>query len=197
VKTIDAFLMEIDQRWVNENNSKTVLRIIGSAALLLQMEYDRGTKDSDVLETPEITPPIKEKLLALAGKGSPLSKTYRLYLDVVPSGIPFLPQEAIYHKMTGVNQHLKHFEIEALDVADVVVSKLKRFNANDVSDIAEMVGRGFLIPGVLVARFRKAVDGFSMDARAEDLPLYLKNLHTVERDYFRRPASKIDLPDWV
>jgi hypothetical protein len=197
VKIIEAFLREIDRQWEKEHYPKTVLRIIGSAALLLQMEYDRGTKDSDVLETPEITPPLKEKLLTLAGKGSPLSKTFRLYLDVVPSGIPFLPQEAIYHKMTRINPHLKHFEIEALDVADVVVSKLKRFNVNDVSDIAEMVARGFLIHGVLVARFRKAVDGFSIDARAEDLPLYVKNLHTVERDYFRRPASKIDLPDWV
>ncbi|MBL8024576.1 MAG: hypothetical protein JNK54_09915 [Elusimicrobia bacterium] len=78
MKIIDAFLIEIDRRWENENYPKTVLRIIGSAALLLQMEYDRGTKDSDVLETPEITPPIKKKLLALAGKGSLLSKTYRL-----------------------------------------------------------------------------------------------------------------------
>jgi len=118
-------------------------------------------------------------------------------LDVVPSGLPFLPQEAFYHKMAGINQHLKHFEIEALDVSDVVVSKLKRFNANDVSDIAEMVASRWLMHGALVARFRKAVDGFSMDARAEDLPLYVKNLHTVERDYFRLPASKIDLPDWV
>jgi hypothetical protein len=34
----------------------------------------------------------------------------------------------------------------------------------------------------LVERFRSAVDVFSGDARAEDLPAYVKNLNRIERD---------------
>lgn len=92
---------------------------------------------------------------------------------------------------------MKHFEIEALDVVDVIVTKLKRFNANDVSDVSAMVAGGWLKHPEMIERFRRAVDGFSMDARAEDLPHYVKNLHAVERDYFRVPPSQIELPDWI
>lgn len=187
----------MDHRWKPEARRKIPLKIIGSAALLLQVNYDRGTKDSDVLETSDITPPIKEKLLTLAGKGSLLSKSYRIYLDVVASGIPFLPQEANYHKIGNINHRLKHFEIEALDVTDVIVSKLKRFNANDASDVSAMVAGGWLNHPALIERFRRAVDGFLMDARADDLPHYVKNLHGVERDYFRVPPSEIELPSWI
>jgi hypothetical protein len=109
VKIIEEFLLEIDHRWKPEAHHKISLKIIGSAALLPQVEYDRGTKDSDVLETSDITPSIKQKLLALAGKGSLLSKSYRIYLDVVASGIPFLPYDAIYHKIGNINRRLKHF----------------------------------------------------------------------------------------
>lgn len=77
------------------------------------------------------------------------------------------------------------------------VAKLKRFNANDISDVSAMVAGGWLKRNALIERFRKAVDGFIMDARAEEIPYYIKNLHTVERDYFRAPASEIELPDWL
>jgi hypothetical protein len=197
VKIIDEFFIELDKRWKPEGDHKIPLKIIGSAALLLQVDYDRGTKDSDVLETADITPPIKEKLLALAGKGTDLSKTFRLYLDVVAAGIPFLPLGARFHKIAGFNRRLKHFEVEALDVTDVAVSKMKRFNANDVSDISAMVSGRWEKHAHLVERFRKAVDAYSTDARAEDLPKYVTNLHTVERDFFREPESEIELPHWV
>lgn len=197
MKIIDAFLLEIDRRWKPVVSHKINLKIIGSAALLLQVDYDRGTKDSDVLETADITPSVKEKLLALAGKGAPLSKSYRMYLDVVANGIPFLPQDAIFHKHGNINRLMKHFEIETLDITDVIVAKLKRFNANDISDVSAMVAGGWLKRNALIERFRKAVDGFIMDARAEEIRNYIKNLHTVERDYFRAPASEIELPDWL
>jgi hypothetical protein len=46
------------------------LPIIGSAALMLQADYERGTKDSDVLETSELAGATGERLLLLSGKGS-------------------------------------------------------------------------------------------------------------------------------
>jgi len=197
VKIIEEFFIELDRKWKQKRARKIPLKIIGSAALLLQADYERGTKDSDVLETTDITLPIKEKLLTLAGKGSDMSKSFRLYLDVVPAGIPFLPSPAKFHKIAKLRRRLKHFEIETLDITDVAVSKLKRYNANDASDIAAMVEGGYIKHGKLVERFQKAVDHYSMDARAEDLPKYMKNLHAVERDFFSVPNSKIELPDWI
>lgn len=109
----------------------------------------------------------------------------------------FLPPDALFHTMPSLNRRLNHFEIEVLDVADVVVSKLMRFNANDASDIAAMVTGGWIKHKVVINRFLKAIDGFLMDARAEELPNTIRNLHTVERDYFRVPVSAIELPDWL
>jgi len=64
---IEEFLTEIDRLWKPEAPGKIPLRIIGSAALMLQDDYERGTKDGDVLETKDITPAVKDQLLALAG----------------------------------------------------------------------------------------------------------------------------------
>jgi hypothetical protein len=84
-----------------------------------------------------------------------------------------------------------------LDVVDVVVSKLKRFNANDQSDIDAMIERGLVPHDRLIDRFRAAVDEFMGDARAEDLPKYVANLHRVERDMLVVPETEIELPSWI
>jgi hypothetical protein len=164
---------------------------------MLQTDYERGTKDSDVLETSEITKAVRERLLRLAGVGSELHTKHKLYVEIVRSGIPFLSQKAVYHRQTPLNATLRHFNLEVLDVVDVVVAKLKRFSANDQSDIEAMIEKGLAPHDRLVSRFREAVDYYSGDARADDLPKYARNLHTVERDIIGVPETEIELPDWI
>jgi hypothetical protein len=60
-----------------------------------------------------------------------------------------------------------------------------------------MIDRNLVLPARLVSRFRAAVDLFSGDARAEDLPRYVRNLHRVERDMLGVPETEIELPDWI
>jgi hypothetical protein len=62
---IEDFLRDIDAHWTPPRPAPLTLRILGSTALLLQTHYRRGTKDSDVLETPEITPAVNAALLRL------------------------------------------------------------------------------------------------------------------------------------
>jgi hypothetical protein len=69
VTLIEQFLAELTQRWGHP--SRPTLRVIGSTALMLRTNYVRGTKDSDVLETMALDAETKERLLALAGRGSP------------------------------------------------------------------------------------------------------------------------------
>jgi Nucleotidyltransferase of unknown function (DUF6036) len=194
---IEALFRDIDERWKGTSEAKTRLRLIGSTALMLQSDYARGTKDSDVLETANLSTDIKNQLRALAGVGTALHTRHRLYLDFVAASLPFLPQRPRCHDLTSLNASLKHFELEALDVVDVVVSKLKRFNANDVSDIEAMVKKDLLPHDVLIERFKAAVDHYEMDARAEDLPKYVENLHAVERDMLVVPETDIELPPWL
>jgi hypothetical protein len=120
-----------------------------------------------------------------------------MYLEIVASGLPFLPQSPTWHDVAELNAELRHFSIAALDVVDVVVSKLKRFNANDVSDIAAMVERDLVPHDSLILRFRSAVESYSMDSRADDLPSYVATLNRIERDLFGLPPTEIELPPGV
>lgn len=54
-----------------------------------------------------------------------------------------------------------------------------------------------LHPLVLVERFRSAVDRRWMDARADELPRYLRNLHWLQRDLLGVAETEVDLPPGV
>ena len=135
VPVFEPFFRELDAAWRWPAVDRIPLEVLGSAALMLQADYERGTRDGDVLETEELTEEIQERLGKLAGQGSVLHTRHRVYIDIVKAGIPFLPQVPNWQLVEGLSAPLEHFEIHVLDVIDVVVSKLKRFNANDLSDI--------------------------------------------------------------
>lgn len=191
---IKRFLAEIDARWTPIGVEPIPLQLIGSAALMLQTDYERGTKDGDVLESRNGPAAIKEQLLAPAGKETALHKEFRVYIDVVTRAILFLPQKPVFHAVPHLR--LKNFKVEVLDITDVILSKLKRMNKDDANDISAMVEKGLIDPKHLAKRFEAAVDWFALDARVAELPRYLKNLHRVETDVFGVPPSKIDLPEW-
>ena len=197
VPPIHDFFQELDRAWKPTGTKRIRLPIIGAAALLLQTSYERLTKDSDVLETEEIDEGVRRQFEDLAGKRSRLRLRHKLYLDVVRPGLPLLPQRPNWVPMPDLTASLAHFKIEALHVVDVVVSKLKRFNANDRSDIQAMVDLELVPHDSLIGRFRSAVDAFSLDARAAELPSYLANLHSVERDFFSADETEIELPSYI
>jgi len=195
VKLIHRFLTEIDEKWKPVGSEPIRLRIIGSAALMLQTEYERGTKDSDILEAAEITPAIREQLLALAGPKAPLFVKYRMYIEVVTRAILFWPQAPLFQAVPDLP--LKNFTVEVLDLTDVAVSKLKRFNQNDAADIAALASKQLLDHQKLVTRFKAAIDFHSTSGFAEDFPKYIANLNRVERDNLGVKESSIELPDWM
>ena len=193
---IELYLLDLDALWGGAE-PPIALKIIGSTALMLQADYLRGTKDSDVLGVEPIRGAVKEKLLGLAGKGSQLQGLHQVYLDVVESGLPFLPHPPRFLPLEGLNLRLKSFTVSVLEVVDVVVSKLKRFNGKDMEDVRAMVDMDLVEHVRLIDRFNSAVDRFGMDARADDLPLVIRNLHWVERECFGKRPTAIPLPPWV
>lgn len=197
MSAIEDFFRELDALWKWPAEEKTSLRIIGSTALMLQADYVRGTKDSDLLQTSDLSSETKQRLLRLAGRDTEIHKRRRLYIDVVSGGIPFLPQRPKWNSLADLSVELEHFELSVLSVVDVVVSKLKRFNANDISDIEAKISRELVPHEKLIERFNLAVDMAAYDARAEELPKYVENLHQVERDMLTVPESDIELPSWV
>lgn len=197
MQRVKAFFEDIDGRWKAPPGEILELHLIGSTALMVLTDYDRGTKDSDVLETRAISGSTRDHLVELAGPNSALQKRHRMYLDIVQNGLLFLPHVPIYHQPAGLNAELRHFRIAVLDVVDVVVSKLSRFHQPDQDDINAMISRGWVSHPTLIERFRAAVDNFSCDARADDLPDYVRNLHRIERDAFAVSETDIELPGWV
>ncbi len=192
-----SFFQDIDRRCRFAREERLRLCVIGSAALMLQTDYVRGTKDSDILETTELATDDRQRLLEVAGVGTSVAKRHRMYLEIVSSGLPFLPLSSQWHSLQDLNQSLLHLTVHVLDVVDVVVSKLKRFSPNDVSDIRAMTEKGLVEHRRLIERFQSAVDVYGGDARADDLPKYVKNLHRVERDHLGVAETEIELPAWV
>ncbi len=190
---IEAFFSDLDRAWPAQPERKIELSLIGCGALMLQADYERGTKDSDLFETLSLTKEIQAQLIALAGRDTDLYTRHRLHVDVVASGIPFLPMVPVWHPTASLNAQLKHLELRVLDVVDVVVSKLKRFSPNDKADIDAMVQRGLVSHDRLVDRFRSAYNEFSYDARAADLGGYVEHLNQVERDMLGEPETEFDL----
>jgi hypothetical protein len=196
VHPVEHFFLDLDQNWPGPAaESRLSLLVLGSTALFLQCDYLRGTKDSDVIETLELRGENRRQLETLAGRGSLLQKRHRMYLDVVARVIPFLPAEPLWYPMEELTSKLRHFSVLVLDPVDVVVSKLARFHANDRDDIREMIRRDMVSHAEVLARFQDALTAFQMDARASDFPTYLGNLHRVERDYFGKIASEVELPE--
>lgn len=190
-------MLDVDRRWSWSAETKINLQIIGSSALMLQAAYQRGTKDSDILETAELDELIKARLLELAGPGTALSRRRGMYIEFVASGLPLLPQAPQWIELPNLDRDLVHFHIQVLSVVDVVVSKLKRLHAADLADIDAMLDLNLVSHEVLIDRFRAAVDWFLMDARAKDLSKCIENLNRVERDLFGVAETEIELPDWI
>lgn len=194
---IEEFLAKIEERWQPTGEEPIPLRIIGSFALFLQTDYVRGTKDADILEINDLPKKVWEQLETIAGKGSDLARSHRLYIDLVGPGFPFLPPRPLLNPLKAQSERLKYFRLQVLDPVDVVVSKLKTFRASDLDDIRAMVIRHLLSPTLLVERFELAKDHWLLGSRAPELREYIENLHTVQRDYLLVPETPIALPDWL
>lgn len=192
---IKPFLLDLDKEWKVLEKEPILLSIIGSTALFLQTDYERGTKDTDFLEVEEISEEVSKALLELGGKDSRLHKRHRLYLEIVKRPIPFLPPHPNFIPYDSLS--LKNFKLQILDVVDVVVSKLKPFRFQDLNDIREMVKRHLVDPDKLLERFLLAKERWLIDARAPKLKSYIENLHEVQRELLLVPETPIELPDWI
>jgi hypothetical protein len=59
-----------------------------------------------------------------------------------------------------------------------------------------MIQRDLIDHDRMLECFQSAKDIFAYDARADELRMITRNLHTVERDMLLAPESEIDLPSW-
>jgi hypothetical protein len=192
----ETFLQDLDRLYAGQRPAgaaKVGLRILGSVALMIQADYVRGTKDGDVLESAPINQAIKQELLELGGKRTPLANRHGIYLDIVPSGILFLPGASVYHLLPELSAALACFDVQVMDITDACITKLKRFSGNDQADLAAMVKLGKLDHARFLDRFLSAIDYCRGQAFSDDYSKIVDRFHQTERDIFLVPETHIDL----
>lgn len=77
---------------------------------MLQTNYDRGTKDSDVFDTVDFAADTKELLLRLAGVETELAHRRRMYVEIVRTAIVDLDGQMRGRALTVT------LEVNALDL---------------------------------------------------------------------------------
>lgn len=194
---VEEFFRDLDRSWPLPREVPVTLRLLGSTALVLQTSFQRGTKDSDILETEQITVEIQSALVALAGKDTVIHRRHRMYLEFLGAAFPFLPTEPLWHRSVPSGMDYQHFRLEVLDVLDVVVTKLARFHKTDRDDIAAMVERDLIEPERFAERFQSAARRWWHDARADRLRQIVRNFHQVQTDELFVWPSRVELPPWV
>jgi hypothetical protein len=109
-----------------------------------------------------------------------------------------LPAQPRYVPLPDLTAKLTHFEVEALSIPDVVISKLKPFRPTDIADINAMIVRDRITHEQFQRLFLSAIDRFADGAQgAAKLPKIVENFNQIERDYFGADETEIELPPWV
>lgn len=194
MNVFNDFLIDIDSEWNVSEKPKIKLHILGSAALFMQTDYERGTKDGDVFRTKEIDGDVGTRLLQIAGEGTSLAKRHRFYLDLVSTSLPLLPTEPLWHEH---DLELNGFVVLVLDVVDVVLSKLRRFNVHDQDDIQAMANGGHIDHARMVTGFRQIIDCYGFDARGQDLQVMVERFNEIEEEWLYNTPTHFELPSWI
>jgi len=122
-----------------------------------------------------------KRLRDMAGPDSALYQKHRMYLDLVSRNIPMLPPEPLWHGY--VIDGLEHLEVRVLDIADVCVSKLKRWTANDRDDVEAMIDLGHFEHARVAERLREVVEAYWHEY-PDHLQRMVERFSQLERDWF-------------
>ena len=122
-----AFLRDLD----NAITEPVELHCLGGFVVSLHYGLQRATADIDVLEVKPSS--ALRDLIALAGEGSSLYKTHRVYFQhVTVTSYPENYDQRLTEMFPGAFQRLRLY---ALDPYDLVLSKLERNYERDRDDV--------------------------------------------------------------
>ncbi len=103
-----------------------------------------------------------------------------------------LPAQALWHPH---DLFLSNFEIRILDLADVAVSKLKRWNADDREDIRAMIEGDHLERRHFLSRFQEVIERYRSDGRADLLRVMAQRFNQAEEDWFGVDGTPFHFPE--
>jgi hypothetical protein len=146
----------------------TELHCFGGFVIAEHYGLGRSTGDIDILESKGTDPGT---IVRLAGKGSPLHKRYRVYVDVV--GVATVPEDYESRLATVSTDEFRHLRIRALERHDLVLAKLERNSDRDREDVEALARGPGLDISVLKSRYEQELRPFVGRPDREDLTLSL------------------------
>ncbi|MGA2739392.1 MAG: DUF6036 family nucleotidyltransferase [Bryobacteraceae bacterium] len=108
----------------------------------------RTTSDVDFLAA---VPNVQRELTEIAGKGSPLHRKHKAYLDAVTVATP--PENYEERLISMYPCAWVHLRLEALEAHDLALSKLERNIDRDRDDVRQLAQAGLLKPDILRNRY--------------------------------------------
>jgi hypothetical protein len=98
-----------------------------------------------------------EKLSSLAGRGSPLHRKHRVYLDHV--GTASFP-DSYEERMVRAFPAWQKARLWALEAHDLALTKLERSNERGIRDVMFLAQAGLIKQVTLTARFEKEMEPY-------------------------------------
>jgi hypothetical protein len=154
-------LLALDQQLTQD----TELHCMGGFVLAEHYGLVRATADVDVLES---TGTDKATIARLAGRGSPLHKRHRVYIDIVT--VADVPDDYATRLVTMDIEGLTRLRLKVFERHDLVLAKLCRNIDRDREDVVALARGPGLDVNVLQQRYQKSCGRSSGDRSARISP---------------------------
>lgn len=128
---------------------------IGGFAVSQHYGLGRETADLDVLTV--IPAEAAERIATLGGKGSPLQRKHRVYIDHV--GVANYPDN-YETRLVRAFPLWSHVRLWALEPHDLALTKLERSNDRDIRDVMYLAQAGLISRATLIARFEQELEPY-------------------------------------
>ena len=115
----------------------------------------RETADLDILTVIPLA--AAQRVVELAGKGSPLQKKHRVYIDHV--GVSNYPDD-YESRLVRVFPVWPKVRLWALEPHDLALTKLERSNDRDIRDVMYLAQEGLIVRETLISRFETELEPY-------------------------------------
>jgi hypothetical protein len=139
-----SFLSDLD----SQLDSAVDVHCLGGFVISQYYGRPRETADLDVLTV--LPREVASKTLAMAGRGSCLHQTHRVYLD--PITVVNHPDQ-YESRLIRIFPRWPNLRLWALEPHDLALTKLERSQDRDIRDVLYLAGAGLIRPNILLARF--------------------------------------------
>jgi hypothetical protein len=160
-----SFLLNVDQVL----DRPVSVHCLGGFVLSVLWRLPRPTGDIDIIEVaPQDAATI---LLDIAGKGAELAYRYKLHFHQVT--VAECPEDYVSRLSEFTPAEFDHLRLFALEIHDLVLTKLGRNSPRDRSDVRFLVEKGALDRRILQARFESELGPYVLNESRERLTLEL------------------------